>query len=74
MDNRHSQGKFWANLGLLQSKKNSDCNQSVFFFEKRPFYNKKEQNISNESSGVIGPIGFRNSPKLMHLVFLLKNL
>ena len=44
------------------------------FFEKRPFFNNKEQNISNESSGVIGPIGFLSSSKLMHLVFLLESL
>ena len=42
------------------------------FFEKIPFFNKKEQNISNENSGVIGPIGFLNSSKLMNLVFYLK--
>ena len=37
MDSKQQQGYFWAILGLLQPKKNSDCNQSVFFFEKRPF-------------------------------------
>ena len=47
--------------------------QSVgLFFEKRPFYNNKEQNISNESSGVIDPIGFLSSSKLLNLVFYLK--
>ena len=47
--------------------------QSVgLFFEKRPFYNNKEQNISNESSGVRGPIGFLSSCKLMLLILHLK--
>ena len=36
-------------------QKKSGCNQSVFFFIKKTFFNNKEQNISNQSSGVIGP-------------------
>ena len=32
----------------------------------------KEHNISNQSSGVIGPIGFLSSSKLMHLIYFLK--
>ena len=37
MDIKHQQGWFWANLGLLHSKKNSDCNQLVFFLKKDIF-------------------------------------
>ena len=33
MDNKHYSGSFRANIGLLQSKENSDCNQSVFFLK-----------------------------------------
>ena len=36
-------------------QKKLDSNQSVFSLKKRPFYNNKEQNKSNQSSGVIGP-------------------
>ena len=46
-----------TNLGSLQSKNNSDCRQSVF---------------SNQSSLLIGPIGFLISSKLFSLVDCLK--
>ena len=36
-------------------QKKSGCNQSVFFLKEKTSFNNKEQNISNQSSGVIGP-------------------
>ena len=58
MDEQHYEGSFWTSPELLQSKHNSDCNQSVFFIKKNSIFlilNKK-QNISNQNSTVIGPI------------------
>ena len=65
---------FWTNLGLLQFKKISDCNQSVFFFLKKLifFVLIEEQNILYESSGVISPIGFLGRFMLQQLVFTWK--
>ena len=51
MDKQHYQGLFWTILGLLQSKKDSDCKESVFLLKHRSFYKLiKQQNISNQSS------------------------
>ena len=44
-------------------QKKSGCNQSVFFFLKKGlFFNNKEQNISKQSSGVIGPTNLLAKP------------
>ena len=57
----------------LQSKYNSDCHQSVFYIKKSIFFILiKKQNISNQSSLVIGHIGFLISSKLINLVDCLK--
>ena len=36
-------------------KNRAVISQSFFFLKKETFFNNKEQNISNQSSGVIGP-------------------
>ena len=66
---------FLAILGLLQSKKKSGFNQSVFFFKKKTFFNNKKQNISNQSSGVIGPTDLLVKQLQTNVLsFLIENL
>ena len=65
---------FLAILGLLQSKKNRVLISRSFFFKKRLFFNKK-QNISNQSSGVIGPTDLLvKQLQANALNFLIENL
>ena len=45
-------------LTVLNQRQNSDCIQLVFFFKIDLFMLIKEQNNSNQSSLLIGPIGF----------------
>ena len=58
-------------IGLLQSKKISDCNQSVFFIKKNDlsYILIKQQNILSQSLLVIGPIRFLISSKLLYIIY-----
>ena len=74
MSAEQKQAGFWSNLGLLQSKNKSDCSQSVFKKNSIFFMLSKEQNNSNQSCVLIGPIGFLSISKLMYLFSLLERL
>ena len=74
MDEQKQQGWFWSDLGLLQSKNDSDCNKSGLFKNTDLLLLIKEKNNSNQTSLLIGPIGFLSSPKLIYPVSLLERL
>ena len=66
-------GLVWTNLGLLQYKNNSECNQSVCFIKKFGlFLLIKLLKISNQRSLVIGQIGLLIRSTLIYLVDCLK--